>query len=123
MGYQKYKVVIDMTNPIMMEYVPCALCGNDETDVFFRKRGASVPVYFDIVKCLNCGLVYVNPGLTRAYVRELYTQKYYEGKGLDSSFLGTSVKKERDAEILVKCFKHSFLSHVEKPRLLDVGGG
>jgi len=113
-----------MTKPIVnMEYVACNLCGMDDAVIVYRKRGKTIPIVYDIVKCRNCGLIYVNPRLTPTYKEKLYTDDYYEGKGFDAHFIGSTKKKEEDAKLLVRCIKDAILKDKEKPRLLEVGGG
>jgi SAM-dependent methyltransferase len=41
-----------------LETVPCNLCGSDRAETFRHRQGMRV------VRCLQCGLVYVNPRLT-----------------------------------------------------------
>jgi SAM-dependent methyltransferase len=41
-----------------LETVPCNLCGSDRAETFRRRQGMRV------VRCLQCGLVYVSPRLT-----------------------------------------------------------
>lgn len=49
--------------PVETEYVPCALCGKDETERLYlgRDRAYGRPGRFPIVRCRHCGLVYINP--------------------------------------------------------------
>lgn len=46
--------------------VPCHVCGRRETTPFLEARG------FAIVKCVGCGLLYVNPQPTDTELAELY---------------------------------------------------
>jgi SAM-dependent methyltransferase len=38
-----------------LEFVPCALCAKDDSDVIFSEKN------FNVVRCRKCGLVYINP--------------------------------------------------------------
>jgi len=106
-----------------MEYVACNLCGRDESAIVYHKKGKTIPIIYYIVKCRNCGLVYVNPRLTKAYLEKLYTDDYYEGKGFDAHFMGSDKFKEDNAQLLVNCLKNAILNNKVKPKLLEVGGG
>jgi len=55
-----------------MESVNCAICSSDQTIPFLKKDS------FNIVKCLECGLVYVTPRLTFKELEEFYATNYYE---------------------------------------------
>jgi SAM-dependent methyltransferase len=48
-----------------------------------HKRGALDDRLFTIVRCLECGLVYVNPRLDDDAIGRLYDEAYFEGKGFD----------------------------------------
>ncbi len=55
-----------------MESVNCAICGEDNTDILY------VVDSFRIVRCSNCGLVYVNPRLSNDELKHIYdSQDYY----------------------------------------------
>lgn len=51
---------------VTRERVRCHVCGRTEVSSFLEARG------FALVKCRNCGLVYVNPQPTDAELAELY---------------------------------------------------
>lgn len=61
------------------EYVPCVLCGSRESDVIFK---ASDKVIFrddreyPVVKCRNCGLVFLNPRPSAEMKEQLYGTDY-----------------------------------------------
>lgn len=46
--------------------VNCNLCQSSKNKLLFRKHG------YRIVKCCQCGLVYVNPRVSKPYIHELY---------------------------------------------------
>lgn len=65
-----------------MEYASCNLCGADRTrllfaskDMLFNKAGN-----FRIVKCRNCGLVYLNPRPGEELMQQYYPAQYYSYK-------------------------------------------
>lgn len=55
-----------------VEYVSCNLCGLDRWERWGEKDG------IQIVECLNCGLIYANPRLTREGLIEYYSKQYFE---------------------------------------------
>jgi SAM-dependent methyltransferase len=62
----------------MPEDVKCALCGHDEAELLFtgRDRLHNVPGEFDVVRCKNCSMVYLNPRPVWAEVEEYYPADY-----------------------------------------------
>jgi 2-polyprenyl-3-methyl-5-hydroxy-6-metoxy-1,4-benzoquinol methylase len=105
------------------EYVTCNLCGSGDSKLLYRKLGKTAGMLFDIVRCKNCSLIYVNPRLTKERSAALYCDDYYQGKGVDRNFIGSSQDKQRDASILVRCLRESILGQAKGLRLLDIGGG
>ncbi len=88
--------------------VSCDLCGKDETNLLYNKGG------FHIVRCKNCGLVYVNPRLKMEKLGELYNKNvispfdyYFENRNDDE-------KTFKDRLNLIE--KYS-----KRGRLLDLG--
>ncbi len=62
--------------PDTLEFVPCAVCGAQETTYLHRKASPEGEV-FPIVRCTTCGLVYVNPRRRQETLLELYRQSVY----------------------------------------------
>ena len=56
---------------VTKEQVKCDYCGKDETDLF-RQIGEH-----RIVECRYCGLIYVNPRITREELDKLYLEEYF----------------------------------------------
>lgn len=99
-----------MTGARPLERVACALCGRPDDEPVFEKDG------FQVVRCLDCGLVYVNPRLTMAALAALYNDQ-------EISPVSYYVRTEREDE-------RSFASRlrlIERYRppgaLLDLGCG
>jgi 2-polyprenyl-3-methyl-5-hydroxy-6-metoxy-1,4-benzoquinol methylase len=107
-----------------LEYVNCNFCGSDKNEIVYEKDG------FNMVKCNNCALVFVNPRLKQQSIEALYDEDYFRGRGFDKSI---EYKREFDeksksqdlndwdlstiAEFLKECTAED--SH----RLLDIGSG
>ena len=66
-----------------LEHVRCDLCGSDDYRVRYRKPDnwlwLSLNEY-PIVKCIGCGLVYVNPRLTFQEMRNFYPPGHHFGR-------------------------------------------
>lgn len=63
-----------------MEHIRCNLCGYDNTKLLFRRRDMLIKEdkSYNVVKCTNCGLVYINPRQTEKEIAAYYTKDYYE---------------------------------------------
>ncbi len=89
-------------------HVRCDLCGTDDPKLLLEKDG------FNIVKCSNCSLVYVNPRLAGEELSELYNQNIISPYDY---YLETKVDDERTFEERLDLIEE----HVGSGRLLDVG--
>ncbi len=106
-----------MTGPRLV-HVACNLCGQDRTEPVYEAQGLKV------VRCLSCGLNYVNPRLSSAELQKLYTEDFYTS---DASPAGCDCSTEHSEWYDRTRFQadlkqiHAFI----KPpgRLLDVGCG
>jgi SAM-dependent methyltransferase len=63
-----------------MELISCKLCGSNEyrTKLVGRDLSLHLEGTFDIVECVECGLVYLNPRPTRQEVEALYPFESYD---------------------------------------------
>jgi 2-polyprenyl-3-methyl-5-hydroxy-6-metoxy-1,4-benzoquinol methylase len=64
----------------MMEYISCNLCGKDSTELIFEAGGQVLGErkIFHIVKCKNCGLIYVHPRPYKDEITLYYSPEYAE---------------------------------------------
>ncbi|MBS3105500.1 class I SAM-dependent methyltransferase [Candidatus Woesearchaeota archaeon] len=102
------------------EFVNCNLCNSSSTRKLMAIGG------FNIVKCKNCGLAYVNPRLKERKLHEIYDKKYFSNKafnGAKTSFYGYGKYLEEE-----DCIKDTFRRRLKiinklsgKGRLLDIG--
>lgn len=96
-----------------MIHVSCDLCGANNSDIELKKNG------FDIVKCKNCGLVYVDPRLDEEYIKsEIYNSKF-GASAEDVEYEYESDPKEQ-RERAEKLFKE-LEKEVEPGAVLDIG--
>ena len=102
--------------------VPCNLCGVDHTDQLMQIQG------LNIVKCRDCGLIYVNPRPEDVDLSEIYTDRYYQNtdgfQDLDPPALFGYENYLADANNIERTFARRLEvleQYVEVGSLLDVG--
>ena len=61
-----------------MEQCACPLCGQDRTDLYRvgRDRAYGTPGHFELVRCRDCRLVYLNPRPAEDEIDDLYPPDY-----------------------------------------------
>lgn len=92
-----------------MEKVNCNICGKNDTKKLARKNG------FNIVKCRECGLVYINPRPTEDELEKLYSFKNYYRTMLNPYQEKMVLRsKKRRLDFIEKYVKN-------RGRILDVG--
>ncbi len=103
----------------MLESVRCNLCGADDTLHIAEIDG------FHIVKCRQCGLVYVNPRYRQQQLQEIYTEEYYDHDGINNGLEFFGYDNYVDDEENIKTTFAKRLNTIERyaarGRLLDVG--
>jgi len=93
------------------EYVNCNVCEVDNAVIFFKENGCSV------VRCQNCGLVYVNPRpINLSHGSKKTKKNEYSNyiRGYIAHQIGHSLRSEKIMNELEKI-------HPEKGKLLEVG--
>ncbi|MEO6883678.1 MAG: class I SAM-dependent methyltransferase [Bacteroidia bacterium] len=93
---------------------PCAVCKSSERKKLYQIKG------FDIVKCLSCSFVYVNPRVSNEDLPKLYSENYF-----NNSQYGY-LEYEATAHLRKKNFERWFKDispflTVEKGNVLDIG--
>ena len=125
-----------------LEHVSCNLCGKTNAasyaavsymDYLSRrpelkrdddpllKNGEAANYKFSLVKCKNCGLIYVNPRLTRKNLTELYQGEYFSYYGDTES----EAHKKRQETFKIEIAELEGLAQKLKTgrKILDVGCG
>lgn len=95
----------------IFEYVDCNLCGQDNTELLFSKNE------FQIVRCCNCSLVYVNPRPDEKKIRELYEEHYFKGAE-EEVLLESNLQQYRFKEQLKRLERYK-----KNGKVLDIGCG
>lgn len=100
--------------------VVCNLCGGNESKYLFTAHS------FDVVKCLNCGLVYLNPMPVKEDISKIYdTSEYYRNDSEQADIpIGYSdyMILEGHLAFVADELLHP-LRNVKAGKLLDVGCG
>jgi SAM-dependent methyltransferase len=72
------KTVITEHKPkTRLEYTNCDLCGEDKTTLFLEAVSDVTQEKFNIVRCTNCGLIYLNPRPVKEIIGRYYPAESY----------------------------------------------
>jgi SAM-dependent methyltransferase len=100
-----------------MQKIKCVLCGSiDYVNLFQAKdnRLHSTDQEFDVVRCLRCGLVYLNPRPSEEELAQFYPETFYAEPTVFSKFVSDFLTSSKYREV----------NQLKKPgRILDVGCG
>ena len=58
----------------------CIVCGYDEYNIVYKTKEN-----FYLVKCQDCGLIYIYPQPSEDQIKKLYNETYYDGWGFSSN--------------------------------------
>jgi SAM-dependent methyltransferase len=99
-----------------VEEVACNLCDSKEWQLLYTVpvRRFGPPGEFGLVRCRNCGLVYVNPRPSPEEVKDYYPAAYHETR----ASVDMALQRRRQEDKL-----HKLQAHSRGGRLLDVGCG
>ena len=106
-------------NSDALEKIDCPLCTCKESSVLFGafRGGFEINRMFKIVKCCNCGLIYLSHRVKKTFIKSYYPESYYQvNTGDPEAILKTPHEKEK--LILMKSFG---LLEDNKKSLLDIG--
>jgi len=93
-----------------MKYISCNLCQGDNTSLLFKKDS------MQIVKCLDCGLIYVNPRHLEEDLKKIYKNGYFNGSEQTNFFAEKGLYISRFQERLREISRFK-----KEGRLLDIG--
>jgi len=103
-----------MTSKIILKYVNCALCGEDDTNLLFvgKDRLHHKDGQFKVVKCKHCGLIYTNPRPTKETIKYFYPSDYYAYQdNLDWKYIEMFSKNESLLSKFKNDVKHIILKN------------
>jgi len=95
----------------MSMYIKCNLCESDNSKLLFVKYG------YNIIKCKNCGFIYVNPRPTEDELKEFYSEKYFSGKNKLYGYENYSI----NSKIYIQRRIETVETYKDRGKLLDVG--
>lgn len=103
-----------------METVDCAVCGEKNSVLALRAQDSDglISRPLDIVRCISCGLRYVNPRPIASELRRFYVPAYYDKPGEDSEGLGRHIARLFMYERVAKA-----AGNKRAGRVLDIGCG
>lgn len=98
-----------------LENYNCALCDKDNANTLLTKQG------FSIVKCANCGFVYVNPRVENKQLASIYQHSYFKNK--DYGYVGYEQEKRLRVKNFERWLKDAkeYISAGNPISSLDVG--
>ena len=120
-----------------MEKVNCNLCDNNKTTLLLKCRNwlQKKNEYFNLVRCNNCGLVYLNPRPKKESISSYYPNEYipYNIDGQDlaerlaKTILGGYYKMEKSTLDKIKSLLaeliYSPIPNDNRGKILDIGCG
>ncbi len=118
----KSKLIIQKLND-KLDKVNCANCGNDEATFYFsgKDRLNGKEGIFNVVKCIHCGLIYVNPRPNIRYLIDYFYQDYFgHNPTLDKNFFQAK-NKTQEIRYRIKNItlaNHFDYSHLASSRVL-----
>lgn len=92
----------------------CEVCGETGHELCFVKNG------YEIVRCSNCGFMYVNNPPTKEYLNALYSRPFFEGVSSLFSYVEYE-RQERSASINARKRWEMIEDLIDGGRVLDVG--
>ena len=103
-----------------MDFINCEVCNRNETILLYEIHG------YKIVRCKNCGLVYVNPQPTGEELNNFYTEIFFSPKWYIQfpQLTGFDYFKKAASDISgFKSYVDQIVKYKSNGRLLDVGAG
>jgi len=99
-----------------LENTNCNICGKNNTSLFLKKDG------FTLVKCTDCGLVYLNPRPSKNYLNALYKNKFHGEMSGPRDKYENFLKHKRRYALDYNLSRLRFVNKYSRGRkLLDVG--
>lgn len=101
----------------LLEKTRCNFCGKVNSKLLFHaidRQYDSVPpdIWCDVVKCKNCGLIYLSPRVKEEYIEKFYPEnEYYTRKQANS---GKLRKRKEDLFKMVACLYFGYSENAIK---------
>ncbi|MFA5133285.1 MAG: methyltransferase domain-containing protein [Patescibacteria group bacterium] len=104
-----------------MEYVSCPLCGKNDSEAIFSKGNLAKEVINVI--CKNCGLVYVNPRLSKEEYDSFHRKEFLSEKNLDDTCQVSAKRQAKDFDIKKSIYNFLEDKILSGQNILDIGCG
>ena len=108
---------------IEKENIPCNFCGEDDFDVLAKKDRNNLSI--TTVLCRNCGLIYINPRMSKDSYERYYNEEYRDQmarfKGMDRKQTYTAEYQYRQAKKRTEAFVKGIEMHVKRGLTIEVG--
>lgn len=105
----------------MNEARKCELCGRDKQELYISKIYYYQGQDYDLVKCPNCGLVFVQPMPDLATIKTFYDEKYFESDFacgmIEGDYLAAEEKRAQEYQSLIGLIK----KYKAQGKLLEIG--
>ena len=113
-----------------MEYINCNICGIDDAQFLFSKKDKFriSKEDFNVVRCKNCGLIYINPRPTEEEIVRFYPETYSWKETLRTGPFFTKIIRR-----LEKRYRYQLLNYevnkvltytgLKSGKVLDIGCG
>lgn len=100
-----------------MEYINCNICNIDDAKFLFQAKDLNCGQagIFNVVQCNNCGLVYLNPQLTKEEIKRFYPDSYYIEEEHQIKPDKLELLRESDKRLL------GILKYKKVGKVLDIG--
>lgn len=98
------------------EHISCSLCDSDSPELLFRRKDFAYrpdDEAFSVVRCRNCGLVYVDPRPTEEEIHSYYPEEFY-----DTHIDAESLLREKARQLALK---YEYVKDLAAGKLLDIG--
>jgi len=109
-----------------MEHIKCIFCDIDDAEtILYSKdiRYKTSDEIFKIVKCKNCGLIYLNPRPSKKEIGNFYPSNYRTRTTLDQTSINKRIKKYSIKHKFFIFKNPWYLSIPENTKVLDIGCG
>jgi len=105
----------------MNEAKKCELCGGNQQEPYISKIYYYQGQDYDLVKCPNCGLVFVQPRPDLATIKNFYDEKYFESDFacgmIEGDYLAAEEKRAQEYQSLLGLIK----KYKSRGKLLEIG--
>lgn len=126
------KLKLFIVSNLVLEFVSCDLCGCSNYRTRYRQPDTWLKLYqyeFNVVECINCGLVYVNPRPITDSMKLFYPFNYHDNRNTSEYLFRYKVqmdylpKLNNETILDIGCARGDFLSYLKNiyPNIITYG--